>query len=354
MSSERHAPVLFFSRGMGRGHAIPDAAIATELRRIDPSLQILFVSWSVGAATLRDLGERVVDLDLPESPSIWESVRASIPLFERYRPSFVISHEEFSCLPLARTFGLRSVFLIDWFIGPKTIQMQSLQYADKIIFLDEPGYYDEPPYLAGKVAYTGCVVRPIETVPEKTRARSMLNLPANAHVITVLPGGSAMHTEAQAPMFELVEGAFALLDASVKRLVWIAGDSDHLALSAKTNPEVLVRPPTNAALALIAASDLIITKGNRNTLFEASALGIPSISVSFGANPIDDYRALRINGNTALRAGGLTCRTLSTYMKASVGQRGSLTRSKPELLSRPRRRAAEEILATEVRDRLGN
>ena len=53
-------------------------------------------------------------------------------------------------LPLSKAFGLRVVFLTDWFANPDSIRMQALKYAEQVIFLDDPGIYDEPPYLSGK------------------------------------------------------------------------------------------------------------------------------------------------------------------------------------------------------------
>jgi len=67
-SMARRNELLFFSRGKGRGHAVPDAAIARELVALSPGVEIHFISYSVGATTLRDLGWNVVDLGLPEDP----------------------------------------------------------------------------------------------------------------------------------------------------------------------------------------------------------------------------------------------------------------------------------------------
>ena len=41
--------ILFFSRGRGRGHAIPDMQIAKELERQDSEIEIRFVSYGTGA-----------------------------------------------------------------------------------------------------------------------------------------------------------------------------------------------------------------------------------------------------------------------------------------------------------------
>ena len=43
------------------------------------------------------------------------------------------------------------------------------------------------------------------------------------------------------------------------------------------------------------ASDVAITKGNRNIVVELAALGIPSVSLADGLNRIDDFRTATAN-----------------------------------------------------------
>ena len=69
------------------------------------------------------------------------------------------------------------------------------------------------------------------------------------------------------------------------------------------------------------ASDVVITKATRKTSFELNALRIPSISISFGLNPIDEHRVLRIPTNCALRARGLTPASLSEHLSRALSER---------------------------------
>jgi hypothetical protein len=41
--------VLFFARGRGRGHAVPDTAIVDELLQLSPDLNVCFASYATGA-----------------------------------------------------------------------------------------------------------------------------------------------------------------------------------------------------------------------------------------------------------------------------------------------------------------
>lgn len=322
-AKEVREQVLFFSRGKGRGHAIPDAAIANELLKLEPALDITFASYSVGAVTLRELGQRVVDLELPEDNPFWETVLRVGPLLQERRPSLVLSHEEFWVAPLSKMLGLPALFLTDWFASPDSIQMQALKCADQVIFLDEPGIYDEPPYLAGKVLYTGYVLRSLGAAGvDKAQARCKLGLPQGSTVILVSPGGAVIHSEARAPTFDLVLGAYDLLDIPGKRLLWVAGDPDYSSLLEKScdRHDLMILKPHYDFTPTILAADLVITKGNRLPLFECETLGIPSISISYGYNPVDDYRVSRIRTNIALRARGLEKSTLRDYMVEALSR----------------------------------
>lgn len=323
LHSEGYKQVLFFSRGKGRGHAIPDAAIANELVKVEPRIEITFVSYSVGAATLKDLGQEVIDLRLPEDNSLWETALPALSLLRERRPALVVSHEEFCIPPLSQALGVPVVFLTDWFANAESVWMQALKYADQIIFLDDPGIYDEPPYLAGKVLYVGYVLRSLETEgTNQTQSRSALGLPADSTIILVSPGGAKIHSETHAPLFDLILGAYDLLPAGQRRLLWVVGEPDYSSLIEKSLERqdlVILKPHYNFTPTIMAA-DIVITKGNRLPLFECEVLGIPSISISYGNNPVDDYRVSHIRTNFALRARGLNQTILRDYIVRALNR----------------------------------
>src|SRR5260370_14131139 len=94
--------VLFFSRGRGRGHAIPDIEILQELRQIDSGIEVQFVSYATGAETFKAEGHGVVDLALPEDNGFVETTIVAYRTILEFRPKVVISHEEFAALVAAR------------------------------------------------------------------------------------------------------------------------------------------------------------------------------------------------------------------------------------------------------------
>jgi len=318
--------IVFFSRGKGRGHAVPDAAIAEELLAREPDAKLTFVSYSVGAATLREFGWDVVDLDLPEDNLLWDAALRIFKVLAGTRPTLVVSHEEFSVVPLAKAFGIPVVFLTDWFPSQQDPRMQGLKFADQVVFMDDPGYYDEPEYVKGKTVYVGVVLRKLMLdQADAPQFRSRYGVSPDATLISVAPGGAQFHSEARAPLFDLVLKAFGRLDLPAKRLLWIASGQDYDGLSKRSqaHPEVKVIRPHSDFTSMLLASDLVITKGNRTPLFECQTLGIPTISLSFGLNSVDDYRVTRIPTNTALRARGIDESVLASYISKALARRRS-------------------------------
>ncbi len=221
--------VLFFSRGRGFGHAIPDMAIADELSKREPDIDIQFVSYSNGAVALREHARPVIDLKLPDQNQPWVVTVLAWRLIGHLKPDIVMSHEEFAAIPAAKFFKVPTVFITEWFSNPGDIAMQSLAYADDVIVIEESGIFEEPPCVTDKVFYAGAVLRSFSYRKEdRQRARRELGLPLGAVVVLVSPGGWS--TEQREPIMDLVLHGFDSIDSSNKVLVWITGDS-YLAIA---------------------------------------------------------------------------------------------------------------------------
>ena len=348
-SKTKDQKILFFSRGKGRGHAVPDAAIANTLKTLEPSLSITFVSYSTGATTLSQLGQNVIDIQLPEDNPVWEtSICVTQILRELPQNTLVISHEEFAAVPFSKAFGFTTLFLTDWFTYPDSLQMRALRFADEILFLDEPGLYDEPPYLSSKIYYIGVVLRDLASKSaDKTEWRLRAGIPVDATVLLVCPGGAAIHSEAASPILDLVIGAYDILDFPRKYLLWLTDgpDFDLIATRFDGRADLRVLKPHFDFTGTLLTADLVITKGNRLPLFECEALSIPSLSISSGHNPIDDFRVGQIHSNKALRRRGLTSTTLKMHMANALGSSSKL-RSEIQStfeVSQPRYAAAERL-----------
>ena len=91
------------------------------------------------------------------------------------------------------------------------------------------------------------------------------------------------------------------------------------------------------------ASDLAITKGNRNIVLELSALGIPSITISHGLNPIDDLRTSRINTNVTIQSRHIEALNLATIMNRMISDAATNVASSSSVVSDGVSKAAQRL-----------
>jgi UDP:flavonoid glycosyltransferase YjiC (YdhE family) len=312
VSSKR--TVLFFTRGRGRGHAIPDLVILEELKKIaPPDLEWVFASYSAGAATLAEAGLPVIDLLLPDDAPFLEILVRATRTMAKVRADAVVSHEEFAVLPAAHVFRKPVVFLVDFFPLAEP-RLDSLRYAQRILFIEHRGLFPEPREVAGRVRYLGPVLRPLAAArADRPAAREELGLAPGTKLISVIPGAWA--NEKRAPLFNLVLAAFRALPQADKKLIWVAG-ADQPALAAQVNgaPDVSIVRQQSPIERLMVASDLVVTKANRGTTIEAARLAVPSLSLSFGINRIDETIIPRLHSNLPLQAEGIDAPFLSATM----------------------------------------
>lgn len=289
---------------------MPDMAIARELVQMLPALDIRFVSYSGGAETFRACGYRVIDLRLPDEPPMLTAIVEESRVIRRLQPRLVISHEELAALPASQVFDIPCLFITDFFQDPNPFLTSAMQCAREIIFIAERGIFTEPPFMEGTIRYVGPAVRRFNYGRrDRGRARQELGLPADAAVVLCQPGN---YSESHVPAAELILSAWDALPHPSKRLIWLAWrDYDSLRARLAGRQDIVLLKEDWAIDRLMAASDLLITKGNRTTVCEAAFLGLPSISISAGANWPDDVAIARIRSNSALRAGALNAEALA-------------------------------------------
>lgn len=306
--------ILFFSRGRGRGHAVADIEIGRQLAALRDDVQILFVSYGSGARTFREHGTPVVDLGLPDANGIAATTVLAGRLAGRLRPDLVVAHEEFAALPAARIFDTKTVMITDFFDESGKFSTESLWFADHVLFLDRRGVFAEPPSAAGKVRYLGPQLRKFGYRRRaRLRARRELGIPADLTVIAVFPGS---WTEAMAPLARPLLAAFDRLSPPAKHLLWLAGlDRDRIAGLTAGRRDVTVLETDWQIDRLMAASDLAITKTNRMTVRELAALGIRTLSVSYGLNPVDEHCIRPLRSNRTIPIAELSVRTLKRSLR---------------------------------------
>jgi UDP-N-acetylglucosamine:LPS N-acetylglucosamine transferase len=285
--------VAFFTRGWGRGHAVPDMAIVGRLLNEATDVDLRFVSYGTGSRTLRSNGYDVLDLELPDMNPFLDTIVGAIDALRSLHPELVIAHEEAAALIAARGFSIPSLFITDFFQDPSMLSMRAVEYAREVLFVGEPHVFTEPPYLAHKTNYLGAVLRPFSySINDRTRARAELGLPTNCMLISCMPGS---WSEAACPIADLLVGAFDLISQQKKHLVWLAGnDYDRLSRKYGDRSDLTIKQEDWTIDRLMVASDIVITKSNRVTLRELNVLGVPSIALSHGVNWPDDVIAARI------------------------------------------------------------
>jgi UDP-N-acetylglucosamine:LPS N-acetylglucosamine transferase len=291
--------ILFFSRGRGKGHAVPDLAIIRELRGLLGGIRISFVSYAVGAEVLQSAGEHVLNLGLPEMNPLFDTLARVGSLLRRVSPRLIIAHEEPAVLTAARIFAIPNIFLTHWFPSSEDPFVEIFEHADRVLFMEKRGLFSEPKQARGRVKYLGPVLRQFQFFPkDRESVRKELGLQADEAFILVLPGSPP---EATTPICELVRDTFQQLTNLKKRVVWVAGkDYQHTVQCVRGVSEVDVIDFDRHLDRLMVACDLAITKGTYNTGRELMSLGIPTITLSHGHNHIDDLYSRSFYNNTFL------------------------------------------------------
>jgi UDP-N-acetylglucosamine:LPS N-acetylglucosamine transferase len=310
--------ILFFSRGKGYGHAVPDMAIANRLCEIDPAIDVTFASYASGALSFRRANLKFIDLGLPESNPLWDTAVAAGRLLTIEKPDLVISHEEFAVGPASRIMGHRSVFITEWFAGQENFRMRALEFYDEIILIERRGTFEEPAYLQNMIYEAGPIIRPFRLHKEDGLIfRTRLGIPEDAILISVFQGGWA--TESRQPIFALVHAAFRALPIPNKHLVWMAGDD---AISIRTlasdAPDITVCGYDPDIEQVMVSTDIAITKANRTTVRELCSLGIPIIALTHRKNRIDDALLPTFDRVCLLDANGVTPTVLADAISSSL------------------------------------
>ena len=317
-----HTPkkLLFFSRGRGQGHAFRDLEIERSLRKL-VDVQTTFVSYGTGLSVLQRSGVRCLDLRFPDDNPFIKTIIKAGRVIRDLRPDVVFAHEEMAAVTAASIFNLPSIFITDWFLDPTNTRMRALEDATRIYFLEDPGIFTEPPALRGKVEYVGPIIRSLScSAGDKQQARLRLNISATATVIIFVAGTT---NESVTPVQELVLTAFDRLPFEEKTLIWNDNKPpDAVVRRAGSSPQVVLSLADEQLDWRMVASDCAITKCTRNTLRELSLLGVPSISLSHGANWIDDVLANRLPNNLPLDARVTSAEQLKDALLSAIAQVG--------------------------------
>jgi hypothetical protein len=303
--------LLFFSRGRGRGHAVPDVEIVRELLKLRDDVDVRFVSYGTGATAIGELGFSVIDLGLPDDNGFSDTLVLAGQVIGWLGPDLVVAHEEFAALPAAKIFDRETLFLTDWFIEAGDLRMDLLRFANRILFLDDPGIYEEPPCVQERVDYLGPIVRAFQYGrQDRAKARQELGIPQDAFVAGIFPGS---HPEQREPIIDLVIEAVSRLPQA--RLHWVGGpDADLMHQLAAKHENLHFCPLSRQIDRDYVACDVAITKANRKSVLELEVLGIRSVSLTHRYNRIDDRRAATFQNTKLLDAKTTTPEELASLL----------------------------------------
>ncbi len=317
-----------------------DLEIGTALQQQIPQLDVRFVSYAEGARAIAESGRPIIDLGLPSQNSYVETSVLTGRLIGWLQPDLVIAHEEFAVMPSAKIFDKPTLFLTDWFTSPEKLTMAALRLADHILFLEEAGVFEEPPFLAGRVTYCGPYLREFQhTRQDRWKVREEFELPPNATLLGVFPGS---WREAITPLADLLEAALPLLEARDVYLLWMAGDDAEMLRSRFAGKRrVLVREFEERIDAWMVACDGAITKSNRKSAMELLRLGVPGMAISWGFNPIDDAWVKRHDAIDWLPSMNLTATELAPRIDYMLARGATL---EPWLPSRDPGESNRQIL----------
>jgi hypothetical protein len=293
-------------------------AIAAELIRLEAGLSVQFVSYATGAEAFRRSGAPVIDLGLPENNGLIPTLCLCHQLIVEQKPTIIFAHEEFAALVAAKLANVPSVFISAWLPRAGTPAAEALTCAAAIIVIENPGIFPVPPGVFIRPLYTGPILRNLKyTVRDRHSLREELKLSEQTFCIAVVPGGSS--SEEQFPIADTVLTAFMRLKSSRKQLYWIS-TKDHPALSKRfagvKNVEVISF--CDPIERLLAAADVVITKGTRGVTLDAEAIGVRSISLSPGQNPVDDVLVPRMHSNLALNGRAVDGEILLHYLEQAA------------------------------------
>lgn len=350
----RNVDLVFFSRGRGKGHAVPDLAILQQLRNLLPELTVTFVSYAVGADVLRTANQDVVDIGLPEMATFFDTLTRCGRALRSIRARLAVCHEEPGAIVAARIFGIPAVYLSHWFHPPEHAYSEAFEHADNVILMEHEGLFPEPRQVRGRVRYVGPVLRPLHyRRSDRALVRSELGLGPDDRLILVLPGSPP---EDATPIQDLVSQALRELTSSRLQVIWVAGkDVARVAVPASEALAIKFLEHEPRLDRLMVAADLAITKGTYNIGRELVALGVPSISLSHGYNYIDDLFARTFPTNKFLWAKQTTPADLARSISAALDE--GLCTPDERLLSGTGAEQAAACLATllvNARERDGN
>jgi UDP-N-acetylglucosamine--N-acetylmuramyl-(pentapeptide) pyrophosphoryl-undecaprenol N-acetylglucosamine transferase len=355
-----YATYVFTGGGTG-GHLFPGIAVAQELRRRQPSSQIVFVgsTRAIESTIVAEHGFDHRTLPVEPLPTLkknpfkfvwrnWQALRAAKRLLNELNPTAVIGLGGYASAPLAWTAYRRQtpVILLEQNVIPGRTTRALCHYANHICvtFADTRDYLPK----ARDVIVTGNAVRTeIAALHAQDRPVTM------RHEMLIL-GGS--------------QGADSLNEAVLATLHAMRGELSNWSIAHQTGPrqvdqvrqayrdlelEVNVEPFFHDMAVRYAAATLVISRAGASTLTELACAGTPMILLPY-PHAADDHQ--RANAQVFAKAGAALIVEHAETVESTAKQ---LTTALRQLKDDPARwpsmtRAAKELAHPDATQRIAD
>jgi UDP-N-acetylglucosamine--N-acetylmuramyl-(pentapeptide) pyrophosphoryl-undecaprenol N-acetylglucosamine transferase len=289
------------------GHVFPALAIAEELKRRDPDLQLMFIGRR------NSVEERIAGANMIPFRSIFveglagkNALRRAYSVFSagiglaqsllilfRFRPQAVVGTGGFVSLPpvvAARMLKIPTLIQEQNSV-PGRANLSCARFADEVV-----SNFEECAVLFGErsVHVTGNPIRS-DFLPDRLEAidpqESRLNLGLSPNRFTIfLLGGSRGAHSLNVAMLD----ALPRLDPQLFQLIWMSGKDDY-----RRARDACDRAGMTAAVfqfiddmvTAYTAADLVLSRSGANTLAEISAVGLPAIFVPY-PHSVDRHQEL--------------------------------------------------------------
>ncbi|WP_409967911.1 UDP-N-acetylglucosamine--N-acetylmuramyl-(pentapeptide) pyrophosphoryl-undecaprenol N-acetylglucosamine transferase [Bengtsoniella intestinalis] len=293
---------IIFTCGGTAGHVNPAIAVAQELQRRNPQVELLFVGAHRGlereliakagyafeavniSSFHRSLKPREIRHNLISLGNLIRAPREAKAILKRFQPQMVIGTGGYACYPMVKAAfqaGLPTLIHESNLVPGLTTKML-VPYASRVLVGFEAcrsGYPD-----SAQVVVTGTPVRGDFFAMTKAQAKQALGLDENRRLIVSFWGslGARGMNEQMAQMLAL-EAAHQPFDH-----IHATGQSSYdgflsqveaLGVDLEAAPALQVKPYIHNMATVMAAADLVICRAGASTLSELTALGIPAILV---------------------------------------------------------------------------
>ena len=284
---------VFLAGGGTSGHIHPAVAIADELKKQDPSAEVLFCGTEKGleAQIIPKMGYpfkviRAAQLPMKISKKTFTAVKEFLAgrkmcrkLLRENRPDVVVGTGGFVCSPLIAAAHKEKVPILlheqNAFPGRSNRMMS--KYAGTVCtsFPNLDHYFNKK----AKIVFTGNPIRGVFSTVDRDACRTKLGLTINDTLILAMGGSLGARTVNSA----IVELAKAITDPNVKIILSVGKQRyKEVMEEAKNWPksievfEYIQDPET-----YLAACDLFIGRAGAITCAEVQAVGAPSVLIPY-------------------------------------------------------------------------